>query len=289
MSKPISGFWEFNDTITMDGWAASADATKEYVNFTTYKSDSDPSHIYIGFNLQHYNEYDNLQYLTSTTTADRSYVWAKSSTSTYDLGWQYEQRKIVNFGKTARYVSDAFYEWFTANATKIFVKTFTKLNLADVVTTSGGKSFRKLNEEETVELAGTWLLNEYLSTPTESATFYLDGTFYGQYGTGGNDVGYRSLKRLFIRTDWQVVSFSNVIDSSSIPRALTYYNANDHKYCRNYQYTSSTASTFYSAASDTKVRTFTITSSLSEVVDANGNPNGAKLLEWLKANATKVG
>lgn len=167
-------------------------------------------------------------------------------------------------------------------------KIFTKLNLADIVATSGGKSFRKLSTEETVELAGTWLLNEHPSNPTENVTFYLDGTFYGQYGTGGSDVGYISLKRMFIRTDWQVVSLSSVAVSSSLPRSLTYYSADDSKYCRSYRYSSSGSSTYYSAASDTKVRTFTITSSLSEVVDGNGNPNGEKLIEWLKANATKV-
>ncbi len=42
-------------------------------------------------------------------------------------------------------------------------KIFTKLNLADIVATSGGKSFRKLSTEEPIvnyEVSGTWVFKE---------------------------------------------------------------------------------------------------------------------------------
>ena len=119
----LKGIWKFNNTISMDGWAAGADALKEYVNFISYKSANPQQYIYIGFNLQHYTysngsgTLDNLQYLKTSTTADRSYVWGKRSVDTYSLGWQYQQQRIIDFGETAQTVSDAFYAWFTSNAT----------------------------------------------------------------------------------------------------------------------------------------------------------------------------
>lgn len=116
----LSGVWKFNETITESGWAASADATKEYINFTAYKNDDVPTYQYIGFNLQHYysgdKSWDNLQFLKTSTSADMSYVWAKPSTATYGLGWSYEKRRTVDFGSTPQTVSEEFYAWFTANA-----------------------------------------------------------------------------------------------------------------------------------------------------------------------------
>ena len=41
-------------------------------------------------------------------------------------------------------------------------KIFTKLNLADIVATSGGKSFRKLSTEDD-SIIGTWLFNNTLT------------------------------------------------------------------------------------------------------------------------------
>jgi hypothetical protein len=118
----VKGLWKFNDTISMTGWAASADATKEYVNFTAYQNDDNIAYSYIGFNLQHYTyssgigTHDNLQFLKTKTTADPVYVWQKPSTSAYILGWSKEKVKFVYFGATEQTVSDYFYTWLTANA-----------------------------------------------------------------------------------------------------------------------------------------------------------------------------
>ena len=119
----LKGIWKFNNTITMDGWAAGADALKEYINYTSYQSASVPQYKYIGFNLQHYTysngsgTLDNLQFLKTSTTADMSYSWGKRSVDSYSLGWQYQQRRTIDFGETEQTVSDSFYNWFTANAT----------------------------------------------------------------------------------------------------------------------------------------------------------------------------
>lgn len=153
MAYFIRGLWRLNDTITEEGWAASADATKEYVNFTAYRSDDEPAYNYIGFNLQHYTSStgtrDNLQFLKTTTTADIVYVWEKHSTATYELGWQNEVQRIVDFGGTLQVVSESFYNWFTANATRI--------------------------DEKTKALCGVWRFNETI-TPTPFCS--LDISFW---------------------------------------------------------------------------------------------------------------
>jgi hypothetical protein len=148
----VKGIWKFSDTINMYWWAENADATKEYVNFKSYRSADEPAYSYIGFNLQHYGTLDNLQFLKTTTTADRSYVWQKRSTDTYELGWQYEERRIIDFGETAQHVSDEFYFWFIVNA--------------------------KCISGNTKPLSGIWLLNETLETPPFSIfdiSFRSDG------------------------------------------------------------------------------------------------------------------
>ena len=136
-------------------------------------------------------------------------------------------------------------------------------------------------EATTDELAGTWLLNENLSNPTEGKTFYLSGTYYGKYDVDGGDVSSTvSLKRIELRTDWCVVSFYNREDDTP-QYSQTYYSADEHKYYMKYQYTSQAAGREELPASSVEVRTFTITSNLAEV------ENGTELLAWLNANATK--
>lgn len=115
----LSGIWTFNESVKMTGWANLADATKEYVNYTAYQNADNLLYNYIGFNLQHYREYDNLQFLKTSITADMMYVWAKPSSATYGLGWIYDKSRIIDFGEVEQTVSDEFYTWFTANATML--------------------------------------------------------------------------------------------------------------------------------------------------------------------------
>ena len=115
----LSGIWTFNESVKMTGWANLADATKEYVNYTTYKDADNLLYNYIGFNLQHYGEYNNLQFLKTSITADMRYVWTKPSSATYGLGWIYDKSRIIDFGEVEQTVSDKFYAWFTANATML--------------------------------------------------------------------------------------------------------------------------------------------------------------------------
>jgi hypothetical protein len=64
-------------------------------------------------------------------------------------------------------------------------KIFTKLNLADIVATSGGKSFRKLSTEEPKEsVIGTWVFNsDWSPSSLAVGTYYINASLTTQYGT----------------------------------------------------------------------------------------------------------
>ncbi len=77
-------------------------------------------------------------------------------------------------------VNDTFGAWYKANTDYNTVnsgettstKKFTRLYLGDIAYSSNGKSFRRLQTEETESIVGTWVLNSTLdlnSTPLESA------------------------------------------------------------------------------------------------------------------------
>ena len=197
MSKQIKGVWKFYETIREFGWAASADATKEYVNFTSYKSADEPAYNYIGFNLQHYTysngsgTLDNLQYLTSTTTADRAYVWEKRSTDTYELGWQNEAQRIVDFGETEQTVSDEFYYWLRTTADRV--------------------------TEKTKVVSGVWQFNETI----EDATF---SSFYISFWSNGSR--WKRFARTFLSSSLTPIGFQ-YISTNTVQDAYLYDDFND--------------------------------------------------------------
>ena len=134
-------------------------------------------------------------------------------------------------------------------------KKFTKLFLGDVVKTIGSKSYRKLTTEQPVvedELQGTWVFNDYIDIGT---TFNYNVNFI-------NDS----------------VSYTNLYVSYSTTKGyrLHYANASSDKIT--YVHFELTGEIWWL---NDKYKTITITSKLAEVT------NGAELLTWLKANATK--
>jgi hypothetical protein len=110
-------------------------------------------------------------------------------------------------------------------------KIFTKLNLADIVATSGGKSFRKLSTEEPQEtIVGTWVFDKgdvnydlfaaaangaqytpllYSASDTISPILgkvYVAGNrniIYNKYSYGGYGIRYR------LDTNWLYFSCAN--------------------------------------------------------------------------------
>ena len=90
----LSGKWVFNETIDK-GTAPNASVS------VNYKSDGDSyryMEIYDGF----------IMYLNSASDAFIA----------YNEGWMDDAYKIVDFGTGSQTVTKAFYEWFTANASK---------------------------------------------------------------------------------------------------------------------------------------------------------------------------
>ena len=99
----LDGLWYFNETlipyISTDN---NADMSQliEYVNF---KSNGD-----------NYTAFDTSHHLIST---DLLY-YGEDTLTVYGDGWDEEETRYVDFGKTPQMVSPEFYEWFTTNATK---------------------------------------------------------------------------------------------------------------------------------------------------------------------------
>lgn len=177
MSRQIKGIWQFIETVAEDIWAASADAYKEYVNFTSNGVN------YIGFNLQHYTNSsgtrDNLQYLLTSTTADMTYVWQKPNNVSYDLGWRNEAYRTVDFGSNEQTVTDKFYIWFCKNA--------------------------KYVGTETKPINGIWIFNEELS----SAPFLAFSVFFTS--NGNNFSGFSTS---YLNSDYSLIGFRYYADTS---------------------------------------------------------------------------
>ena len=102
MSKLISGIWYFNEVLTFDN------AIADYpINFTSIYQPNEKFTV-----MDAYSEDPNgiLEY--ETATYDEYVVYGSSPE------WSHEEARTVNFGSTPQSVSDEFYTWLTANATK---------------------------------------------------------------------------------------------------------------------------------------------------------------------------
>lgn len=102
MSKLISGIWYFNEVLTFDN------AIADYpINFTSIYQPNEKFTV-----MDAYSEDPNgiLEY--ETATYDEYVVYGSRPE------WSHEEARTVNFGSTPQSVSDEFYTWLTANATK---------------------------------------------------------------------------------------------------------------------------------------------------------------------------
>ena len=132
---------------------------------------------------------------------------------------------------------------------------FTKLNIGDIVASSGGRVWKKLSVESAEvqdELAGTWVFNDLLEIPDN---------FYG--GFVFNFVSDNVQFTQFYVKNWDMYNYDS----------LSYYNDDTDTYLYNVYKSGVWTNASY--------KTITITSTLSEVT------NGSALLAWLKENATK--
>lgn len=112
----LDGLWYFNETlIPYVSTDNNADMSQliEHVNFKS--------------NGANYTAFDTSHHLLST---DLLY-YGEDTFPVYGDGWDEEEARYVDFGKTPQAVSPEFYEWFTSNATK-----------------------------QEYELSGTWMFNE---------------------------------------------------------------------------------------------------------------------------------
>lgn len=135
-------------------------------------------------------------------------------------------------------------------------KKFTKLFLGDVVHTVGSRVFRKLSAEQPVvedELQGTWVFNDTLDITNWTEKTYVVNFVSNSVNYGKMWVGfYGDAEVDYVRYSVADASFGQSVEVYED----TSWNNNAYK-------------------------TINITSKLSEV------ENGAELLTWLKANATK--
>lgn len=146
----------------------------------------------------------------------------------------------------------------------------------DLITVGGVYSIEEVSTTD--ELAGTWLLNAELTPPDSSIDFLVNGTFYTYYDGAYN---YYDLKAIWLRIGSlsrnTTIYLRNPADGNTLGAYNGYYPYGRISFADSQVYTNITSD------GGIRIRTFTITSNLSEVT------NGDELLTWLKANATKQG
>lgn len=144
----------------------------------------------------------------------------------------------------------------------------------DLITVGGVYSIEEVSTTD--ELAGTWLLNAELTPPDSSIDFLVNGTFYTYYDGAYN---YYDLKAIWLRIGSlsrnTTIYLRNPADGNTLGAYNGYYPYGRISFADSQVYTNITSD------GGIRIRTFTITSNLSEVT------NGETLLTWLKANAVK--
>lgn len=206
---------------------------------------------------------------------------------------------ILNISNATAEESASFYDWLIANnatltggepvvpKTPTITYDLTKLNLAagtyNITVVAKAEGYKNSVASEAVEyvvaeaqdeLQGAWVLNKTVQPYDGDEKFYVDATcYYVEHGptlTKG--------KVDYFRIDNVPVSYFNIW-FPNIVATNHYYDSNGYVY----GYDTADDEWEYSPDSDdgVKLRTLTITSKLAEVT------NGAELLTWLKANATK--
>ena len=111
----VSGIWVFNDTITTIASKPSSNKTEKIysVNYTTTNSNGTVIESN-GFYIIN----DQYKFSLSNNGSLSLYIYSKTSSSSFTVGWQAESYKTVDFGVSAQTVDDSFYEWLTSNATR---------------------------------------------------------------------------------------------------------------------------------------------------------------------------
>lgn len=101
--KTLSGVWTFNSQIYKSD---TIKGVKQPINFTSNAVS------YIAMEIESGGDrYGYMDYYSSDTASVDAYDFS-------DLVWVSDNYQVVNFGSTPQTVSDEFYTWFTANATK---------------------------------------------------------------------------------------------------------------------------------------------------------------------------
>ena len=109
-AKTLSGTWRFNETLDTHEYATppvpNLVDNKELINFTSkrYKT-TQQCNAFLFFDIHD----DSLTYLFPNGNGRDVYEGS---------GFDVDSQRTVNFGSTPQTVTDEFYNWFTANATK---------------------------------------------------------------------------------------------------------------------------------------------------------------------------
>lgn len=157
---------------------------------------------------------------------------------------------------------------------------FTKLNIGGTVASGSGRAWKKLSAEEPIvedPLAGTWVLNTSLTLPSSNVAFdaSLEGSMY-MYSID-NTLYDGTIGSFSLRNDLYYIF---ELQGTNVPNSHFYSDKTSGDILC-YNDMDETVTTSPSSNDGLLLRTFTITSKLSEVT------NGDTLLAWLQVNATK--
>jgi hypothetical protein len=159
----IKGIWVFNDYLTWEDFGShNVNFTSNSKTFTSISCGTDP-------------DYMDSAALAYANDGETVYVYNFE----YTNEWSNEAYKTVDFGSTEQTVDDTFYTWLTANATQQSQTTpvtrkFTKLNIGDIVASSGGRVWKKLSTESG-STDGNYLT---FSSPNSFTLNVVDNTKY---------------------------------------------------------------------------------------------------------------
>lgn len=163
-----------------------------------------------------------------------------------------------------------------------------KLNVSDIIASSGGKVFKKLNtkatQEEITSIKGIWRLNETLTRIDTTTTIYRGGYagwFYTKASETEGDYHYTSFKQIELYPDEDMVLFELSTEGPTMtyPRAGNIYYANG-EIIAHYAVDGFTS---YIENVDERFRIFEIS-----IYEGDDESETERFLAWLKANATKI-
>ena len=195
----LSGKWTFNDQLTQTGWASGTVVKHEQVNFYILVDGSSSTGESTSFDYypagtmeQSFASNENRNCSTILMNASRLYMLyhfegCSGGASCITIGKTNSTYKIVDFGSTPQVVSEEFYNWFIANATKGVVTTST----ATITSASITPNTMFVCPSATVKIAAT--LNKGNKTETLNYRVVIDEYAFNSNGTAITKTGEQEI------------------------------------------------------------------------------------------------